>query len=669
MYQLVLKAKDIEPVVIQLERYEKDLLSHDNMKVAKVYGDRDYELELVEISDGAREVGQPNGERNGHGNGQGSGQKISVAQWEESDLLTYKISHQQKGFKRPIRSFNIYVNEDKLDVYGTADNVVLVNKKIFADSFGFARITVEIQLADGTWESYFSEYVSIMVNDIETVNRINAMYEYIFDNEKELLFRQCVDGGPDGPGGSARKAPFERVNRRGVSGNSERHEDGVLVKLAIAEDLARLYENNFGYFRTNSRYKIKERYVVDDVEKLRNISSKTLDYIASHPEQLSPAAGNGGIKINGQGYFPKKTLVQENEISVDIYENRVLIGFLYRVIGELGEIKAKLDNLEANMPLGDNLSELMENGLKEEKYIHSAQFILAKTGTLVAEKQEKVHRLLDKFQGLVNMYNSVLNVSKVEVQTVPKPTAIFMSIPNYNVMFNGICRWFNGPTSTAAEAINRADGSGADKGGQVDSEDAFMLSFVNLSSLYELYALCQIIGQIKGKGYSLEYSEKYLYKVDQNLFYVNSECMNTFVFSNENGDQLTLYYQPIIYKGGHRNNRTGLYRNISLSFGENGYRGEYYVPDYVIKKTGADGKNQYAILDAKFMERKNVVYKIPELSYKYLFSLSPVMGDDRIEGLYVLYGKPGDGECEESAYDFEMEQNSIKPRVQLVPMG
>ena len=650
MYKLILKPTGMEPVEIKMQRYEKDLLSHDNMNVANVYADRDYDIQLVEMYDGS----QP------------ESQKISVAECEQSDLLTYKISHEDKGFKRTIRNFSVYVNEDKLDTYGSPDNIVVVNKKIFADSFGFARITLEIQYADGAVESYFSDYVSIMLNDIDTVNRINNMYEYIFENEKDLLFKQnAIDTMNEKTSQESQNKSMTSNRSQKSAAERSKNEDSVLVKLVIAEDLARLYENNFGYFRTNSRYKIRERYVVDDVEKLRSISSKTLDYIASHPEQLSPAAGNAGIKINGQGYFPKKTLIQENEISVDIYENQVLVGFLYRIIADLSEIKSKLENLERNTPLMDNMSKVKNIDLEAGKYIHSAQFILSKTGNLVAEKKENVCKLLDKFQGLLNMYNSVLNVTRIDIKTVPKPTAIFMSVPNYNVMFNGICRWFN----TAEILASNSNNQNRDAEMTVDANDAFMLSFVNLSSLFELYALCQLIDRIKASGYELEYSEKYSYRMDKNSYYVNSECVNTFVFSNDKEEHLTLYYQPVIYKGGHRNNRTGLYRNISLSFSENGYRGEYYVPDYVIKKVGKDGINHYSVLDAKFMSKKNVIYKIPELSYKYLFSLATVSPNDCIDALYILYGKPDITDNVESAYDYEMEQDSIRPRVQMIPLG
>ena len=643
MYELILKPKGFDDITVPLQSYEKDLLSHENINGLKVYADVEYDIAIVENTDVAL----------------ASNQKINVAEVEKTDILNHKISKDDDNFSSAIRKYSIYVNDEKLETYGPADNITLVDKKIFSDSFGFARITVEIQYIDGTEATYFSDYVSIMVNDVETVKRINTMYEYIFENQQELLFKQnFVDDSIN----SKSKAGSVN-NSRTQNGN-----DSVLTKLAIAEDIARLFENSFGYFRTNSRYKIKERYVVDDVEKLRNITSKTLDYIAGHPEQLSPAAGNSGIRINGQGYLPKKTLIQENEISVDIYENQVIVGFLYRIIADLMAIKSKLDSLESsiksNSPKMDTITNDAEMALGNGKYVHSAQLILSKTENIVLDKKEKLSSLLEKFQGLLNMYSSILKVSKLDVQTIPKPTAIFMSIPTYNLVFNGICRWFSYVTEKQEISSNLDDKNDTTAG----REEAFMLSFVNLASLYELYALCRLINDVKEQGYTLEFSEKYEYKVNNNSYYVNSDCVNTFVFRNDTDDQLTIYYQPVIYKGGHRNNRTGLYRNISLSFSENGYRGEYYVPDYVIKKT-SNGKSKYAILDAKFMSCKNAIYKVPELSYKYLFSLSTIEPRDSIEGLYILYGKPEQDEHMKSAYDFEIVENSIQPRVQMVPLG
>ena len=623
MYELILKTQGIGNVSVKLYDYEQELFFQENVNDLKVYADADYEIELIES-----ELNKDLETR-----------KINIAECEQTDLLNYKISKEEIGLKQSIRSFNIYINENKVDAYGDAANIVLVNKKIFNDTFGFARITLELILKNGEMLRLFSNYLPIMVKDEETVTQIQNMYEYVLNNEQILLHKG--------------------VNTNEIAHETSNNEnDKAISKVTIAADIARLYENNFGYFRTNSRYKIKENYVVDNVEKLRNISSKTLEYIASHPEQLGPIAGNGAVQFNGQGYIPKKTLIQENQISVDIYENQVIIGFLHTIISDLYSMKENLDGISNSIPEDIKVSNNKLNPLKEGEYIHSAQLVLFKTGKIIHDKQEKISKLLDKFQGILSMYNSVLNVTKTEVLNIPKPTPIFMSIPNYNMMFNGFRRWF------AAESIALEYNSKE----EAYTEESFMLSFVNLSSFYELYVLCRLINDIKAKGYSLEYSEKYSYKLKEDLFYGESEAMNTYIFSNENEEKLTLYYQPVIYKGGHKNNRTGLYRNISLSFSENGYTGEYYVPDYVIKKN-VNGRNEYFILDAKYMPQNNVKYKIPELSYKYLFSLSTIDKDDEILGLYILYGKPNINNIIESAYDYEINKNEIKPVVQLVPMG
>ena len=100
------------------------------------------------------------------------------------------------------------------------------------------------------------------------------------------------------------------------------------------------------------------------------------------------------------------------------------------------------------------------------------------------------------------------------------------------------------------------------------------------------------------------------------------------------------------------------------------FRGHYYVPDYVIKYS--DGElNNYMICDAKYSAKNKVRYKlIPNLSYKYLTSISPISSTDNLKGMYIFYGIVDENYRSESFYNVRIDSTKkIKPFIKLVPIS
>lgn len=576
MYKLILKTEEHENVIANLRSIEQDLLEMDGFRMPNVYSDSEYKIQLFGDED------------------------------RQKNILQVRL----------------YVNDDYIpSVFYEGKIVIQGNeRKMFHSCFGFAKITLEIRYKDGERETLFSDYLSILFREGYLSNKVDAMYDYIFENERNLLYKN-----------------EQTIATSSFSGSDRT--DSVLAKLNLAEETARFYENNFGYFKSNSRFKVKETHSVEGIEKLQKMTPETLTYIAMHPEELQPMVGASGIRIDCKNYYPKKAMIPVQNISTDIYENQIIVGFLSTIIDDLSDISKKLNNLVSRIP---------DQSSTDGPYVHSATLILKKTEKTLREKVEKANVLLNKFETLRNLYQAVLNVSRLDVNNPPKPTAVFLSVPNYNMIFTSICKWFNY--------------------GEFDvSEEAFMLSFVNLSSLYELFALCRIINDLCDMGYVMEKSTKHTYVVNDTALYKNSDCINTFIFTKAD-ETLSLYYQPVIYQGGNRNNRTGLYRNTSISYGEEGRIGNYFTPDFIIKRN-KNGVSTYDILDAKFMNRDNATRKVPELSYKYLFAISENEPADSIQGLYVLYGRPDLEDRAKSIYDFDVVENRTSPRAMLIPLA
>ena len=118
---------------------------------------------------------------------------------------------------------------------------------------------------------------------------------------------------------------------------------------------------------------------------------------------------------------------------------------------------------------------------------------------------------------------------------------------------------------------------------------------------------------------------------------------NTFVFRNNDGHTAVLYYQPVISGKNYsetRNNGIAL-RRITTHSMKNpndfpGFPEGFYLPDYVLKMKTETGE-KYLIADAKFKPFPG--RDIPDLVYKYAFSIHPASADAEVTGIAVFYGK------------------------------
>ena len=135
-----------------------------------------------------------------------------------------------------------------------------------------------------------------------------------------------------------------------------------------------------------------------------------------------------------------------------------------------------------------------------------------------------------------------------------------------------------------------------------------------------------------------------------------------------------MYYEPIIYDENRKKvNGIALYRNNSISLNKESAverQGHYYVPDYIIKYEN-NGKERYLICDAKFSNKTKVQYQLmPDLTYKYLTSISAIDENAEIIGLYVFYGLNEANGGIESFYNCQIvDGKKITPRIEMFPLS
>ncbi len=550
-----------------------------------------------------------------------------------SDVFIYSdLSYEMElNFDDDIQVQNIlvYINEMNEPctyndgVISFSDNIYK-GRKIFLDCFGFVTINFDIQLIDGTEVNVESKYISVLVKKGNLNESVKLMIRYVYENQEYLL----LNGHP---------------RAKDISGLKENGIRGLETQIILAEEIADLYENSYGYFRANSRFKLEKKPIIERIEKLQQVDFATIHYIAQHPEQLRRASINNGICIANKYYYPQKTLIMQNVYSKNIYENRVIIGFLKNMVASIIDMIRQLEELGRNVP---KVTEF------QDEYINSSNFIFSETKKIILQNYEKLNSLYRRFAWLLGMYNEIFHITVESIESIPKCSAIFKAVPQYNRIYTKIIQWY--------------------KFGIYDlTKEKYMLSFIKISQIYESYLLAKFINYFKEQGFVLDNFKLCEYQIRKKWKYRNTKCNNTFEFSDES-QRITLYYQPVIYdKDCSDVNGIELYRNNTISISnekEEERNGYYYVPDYVLK-CERDNCVKYIILDAKFSSLSTVQhYYIPSLVYKYLFSISSTSDNANISGLCVIYGQCTKKDVVQSIYNKQIVGRNIRPFVETLPM-
>lgn len=500
------------------------------------------------------------------------------------------------------------------------------DRKIFLDCYGFVELSLFLVMEDGTEKKLTSEYLPVLVRRGQLNEAVKAMVNYVYSHQEMLL----LNGEP---------------KPRNLTGLKESGYRSLAAQIILAEEIATIYESSYGYFKANSRFQIKRVPVIDRFERLQYVTPATLEYIVSHPEQLKPVSAEAGIRIRNQVFQPQKTLSLQNVDSYDIYENRVVLGFLRKMVDEVMGLRTRCEQLLEHIPGDEEYS---------AEYIYSSFFMFAETRRTLENGVQQLSNLYDKFTRLWGMYQNALPIPIEPLTVSPRPTAVFMSVTQYNRMFVRIHQWFNF--------------------GVYDfGKESFMLSFIKISSLYESYLLTKMAAYFMDRGYSLQEAKRCTYPVAPSWKYKNTRCTNTFHFVNGN-TALTLYYQPVIFDTDRKRvNGVGLYRNNSISVytgdeDDNRQGGHYYVPDYLIK-VDCGGISKYLIVDAKFSDANSVrTHYVKDLAFKYLFSISPIEDTDRVIGMCIMYGKCTETEQNRNVYDKQLSGSVITPIAEMLPL-
>ena len=307
-------------------------------------------------------------------------------------------------------SFELYCNDvpismEKVFINGEEYNIHDLHKRkcpSFEGFFGWIQIRVP-----NDSQILVSPFIQVDTYDEDTYNNVKNMIQYI-------SLRIKTDD-------------WHSLDYLGIE---DRYSHKNFTTLSLLRGIIGCYEGNYKHFFTNSRVRITDKKTVDAFEKLKYISSETIRYISTHPEQLIQQKGSCGLKWHGKSFIPRKTLIDTNGYTLDVYENQIVLGFLKHI----SEWLKRQETARTNKFFCFEDC-FYESQTKEEKI-----------------SSEDIKVLSEKIESLYKKYKRIFGkIQNVQVVVLPPNTHVFNNIMHYKKIYKYIKFWFCGGSINIAE--------------------------------------------------------------------------------------------------------------------------------------------------------------------------------------------------------------------------
>lgn len=568
---------------------------------------RDIETELKEMTDETIEEIFPETEHSEHYVYNNIGYEFFIS---GADSAPLKLLINDENFP-----FITTHEEDQLVLTLNSQNAVM-NQKPFLDSFGAVRI--ELLMNDN--KIYATENIHVRIDRHDDTNRnIISMIKYISQNSEQFLYEEHK---------------YSRI----YTGIKKHQTIPIEVRLQQCEEILQVYEKCYTVLRKNPCSRLVQKEKIDHFEKLQAVSPHTMQYIVQHADELEPVMYHTGIIVNRQNYQPRRTLMMTTQETTQVFENQVILDFLYTILQSLLRMETDMQQRLC----------LFKMPQEQDDYVDSRVYIYQDSIYALRRYLDKIQNYIGKFKKLYLSYQKLFPMRAKEIQYPPKYTAVFRSNMPYRLIYEKISAWF----SYGNYHLRQHD---------------LLLSFLSISKIYEYYCLVKFLNYFdKNPEFEKIEFSRFLYK--ETKFYKNTRYNNTFQFRWRDRS-LTLFFQPVIYGiSDYRYNQIHLYRNTSSTV-NGGRTGRTYTPDFMIKLE-SDTCEKYFMLDAKYSTVKVIrQYQLTDLVYKYLFSISPLEENISVEGLYLLCGKNDNYEMEKADRSDHLHDiaDVVRPRKKVSP--
>ncbi|MDE6729835.1 MAG: DUF2357 domain-containing protein, partial [Oscillospiraceae bacterium] len=283
-------------------------------------------------------------------------------------------------------------HEDEHLVLSLNSQNTAINQKPFLDSFGAVRIELMINN-----KIYATENIYVKIDRHANQNIIN-MIGYIYQNSEQFLYEEHK---------------YSKIQ----TGMKKHQTIPIEIKLRQCEEIRNVYEKCYVMLRKNPYSKLMQTEKTDHFSRLQSVSSRTMQYIAQHADELEPVAYYTGITVNQQNYQPRRTLIKTTQETTDIYENQVILDFLYTILQSL---------LRMETDLQERLR-LFRTPEEQGDYVDSRVYIYKHSIHALQRYLEQVQSLIQKFRKLFRHYVQLFPMPARELRYQPKCSPVFCS--------------------------------------------------------------------------------------------------------------------------------------------------------------------------------------------------------------------------------------------------
>ena len=475
---------------------------------------------------------------------------------------------------------NIVLNKEADIIEGyTRYSEGIFAEQPFLLHYDLVTLSFILSFVDGSSKEYFSDFLLCVSKNQEDATNIQQMLQELiaFDDSQvgEWIFSDTER--------NERNSLYEgKWNKRAYK--------SLNSYIQLLERVIACYKNNYIYFKMQGKHTIKRSNVLVSYENVKTVSRDSFNWIMQNTDQLANVPYSSGIQYQGKNYLPYHIRTDANKKSWDVYENRVVVGFLYTALLNAKQIYAEFDKDVLNE---ERIISRIHGSFPKE---YRAPIITLKSLQIsfCRIQLEKLGRSIDVLQSIYRQYATLFDVLPSLLTAFPRKTSTFCEIKPYAQVFEIIVHWFQyGEYSLEKERL--------------------ILQVKTLDKLFEYYCLLRLLKLLADNGFKQADIEKpvfkYSYTSADGNYQNERDIANTYNLCNDDVF-VTLYYQPVVSANQFENNLT-LYRT---TVGKH----DYYTPDFVLKFFSKEHNEEYVVFDAKFSSRDNIKkHSLPEVIRKY----------------------------------------------------
>lgn len=483
-----------------------------------------------------------------------------------------------------------------------------IGEKPFLLHYDLVTLSFVLLFSDGTKKEYYSDFLLCVSKNPEDVSNIQKMLEELiaFDDSQvgEWIFSNVEQG--------ASNSLYEgKWNKRSYKSLSS--------YIQLLEQILSCYKNNYAYFKLQGKHTISHSNVLVSYENVKNISRESFNWILQNTDQLAQVPYKSGIQYQGKNYLPYHIRTDARKKSWDVYENRVVVNFLYTTLFNAKQIYTEFDNDVLNE---ERIISRLHGSFPKE-YRASIITIKSLQISFCRILLGKLNKAIDSFKNIYNQYIALFDISGVLLTSFPKKTSTFCEIKPYSQIFETIVLWF--------------------RYGEYSLEkDRLILQVKTLDKLFEYYCLLKLLELLADNGFQRADIDKPVYKhaytLADSLYKNEKDVANTYILSRGELD-VTVYYQPVISAISFENNLS-LYRTTK-------HIPNYYTPDFVLKFSSHEHEQneEYVIFDAKFSSRINIKnHSLPDVIRKYSCEVGVAAENRAPKMVWILQGRVNSSE-------------------------